>query len=116
MFKNIGFALKNATTLSHVKNKLVKILELTRNKNGNIKIGYVAGILNSDGPQHFENNRKRIADYAEELRKIHKFPIFSGVDIFSNEVYGRLEEWKLSFEEREEKLGCFGGKSWKAGT
>ncbi|MDO8621118.1 MAG: DUF4406 domain-containing protein [Candidatus Levybacteria bacterium] len=107
MFKNIRPALKNATTLHHVKKELVKFLEITKNKNGNIKIGYVAGILNSDGPQHFESNRKKLADYAEKLRKIHEFPIFSGVDIFSNEVYSRLEEWRLSLEEKEEKARLF---------
>lgn len=107
MFRNIGFALKNATTLSHVKTELIKMFEITKNKNGNIKIGYVAGILNSDGQKHFEDNRKKLADYAEKLRKIHKFPIFSSVDIFSNEVYDRLEEWKVSLEERETKARLF---------
>lgn len=107
MLKNINSALKTATTLSHVKKELVELLEITRNKNGNIRVGYVAGILNSDGPQHFENNRKKLADYTEKLRKMHKFPIFSVVDVFSIEVYSRLEEWKLSFEEREAKARLF---------
>lgn len=107
MLKNIVFALKNATTLDHAKKELIKVFEIARNKKGNIRIGYVAGILNSDGPKHFEDNRKKLADYAEKLRKIHRFPIFSGVDIFSNEVYGRLEEWRLSFEERETKARLF---------
>lgn len=107
MHKNIGFALKNATTLDHVKKELIKVFEIARNKNGNIKIGYVAGILNSDGPKHFENNRQKLTDHAERLRKIHEFPIFSAVDVFSIEIYDRLEEWKLSLEEREAKARLF---------
>ncbi len=107
MLKKIGTALKNATTLHHVKKELVKLLEITKNKNGDIQIGYVAGILNSDGPAHIEKNRRKLATYTEKLRQIHEFPIFSNVDIFSNEVYNRLEEWRLSLEEREAKARLF---------
>ena len=107
MHKNIAPALKNATTLQHIKEELIKLFKAARNKNGNIRIGYVAGILNSDGPKHFENNRKKLADYTEKLRKMHKFPIFSVIDVFSDEIYNRLEEWRLPFEKREIKARFF---------
>lgn len=75
----------------------------------------MAGILTSDGAEYFEINRKRLADYVKKLRKIHKFPIFSAVDVFSSEVYERLKEWRLPFNEREVKVRSFWRKILKSG-
>ena len=117
MHKNIGPALKSATSLFHVKKELVELFKVTRKQAGVgiIRIGYVAGIITSEGPEYFEANRKRLADYVKKLRKIHKFPMFSAVDIFTSEVYERLEEWKLPFVEREVKARSFWRKILKSG-
>lgn len=117
MEKNIGLALKTATTLLHVEKELVKLFKTTKTHAGGgiTRIGYVAGIITSDGPGYFEANRKRLADYVRKLRKIHKFPMFSAVDVFSSEVYERLEEWKLPFSEREVKARYFWRKILKSG-
>lgn len=114
MQKDIVTALKSAKNLIHVRQELIKLFKQIRN--GKVaRIGYVAGILNSDGPQHFERNRKRIAEHAGVLRKIHKFPIFSAVDVFSDEIYFRMEEWKLPFEKREAKAIFFWREILKSG-
>lgn len=115
MHKNIGPSLKSAKTLHHVKRNLVKLFEITRKKNNIEKIGYVAGIITSDGREYFAANRKRLADYVKKLREIHKFPMFSAVDVFSSEVYERLGEWKLPFREREIKARYFWRKILKSG-
>jgi len=117
MENNIGSSLKSATTLIHVRKKLIKLFKSTKNQTGRgiIRIGYVAGILTSDGLKYFERNRKIIAKYTDQLRKVHKFPMFSTVDVFSDEVYSRLEEYKLSFEEREAKLRNFWREIFKSG-
>ena len=115
MHKNIGPALKNTKTLIHVRDELIKLFKTTKKKNGISKIGYVAGIITSDGPKHFEINRKRLADYARALRKIHKFPVFSSVDVFSKEVYTRLAEMVFSFEKREVKFRLFWREILKSG-
>lgn len=107
MEKIIGPSLKSATTLLHIKGKLVKLFKNTKKKNGFTKIGYVAGIINSDGPQYFEINRKKLIAHVEKLRKAHKFPIFSAVDVFSDNIYAQLEEMGLSFEKREIKMRSF---------
>ncbi len=111
MHKDIIPALKFATSLLHVEKELIKLLRTTKQQSGGgiTRIGYVAGILTSDGVDNFENNRKRIIAYADKLRKIHKFPIFCTVDVFSDDVYGKLEEQNLEFEEREIKFRIF----WK---
>lgn len=116
MHKSIGPALKSATSLFHVEKELVKLLKATRQQEGGItRIGYVAGIINSDGQKYFEINRKKLVNHAKKLRRIHKFSIFSAVDVFSSEVYERLEEWKLPFNEREAKVRAFWRKILKSG-
>lgn len=115
MEKNIGPVLKNAKTLLHVKKEMVKLFENTKEKKNISKIGYVAGIIGSDGPKYFEINRKRLANYVEKLRRIHKFPIFSAVDIFSDNIYAQLEEMALPFAEKEEKMRSFWRKILKSG-
>ena len=116
MHRHIGSALKNSKTLHHVKHDLIKLFKSAKAKHGIEKIGYVAGIITSDGEEYFEKNRKRLANYAEKLRKIHKFPMFSAIDVFSSEIYERLEEWKLPFSKREVKARSFWRKILKAGT
>lgn len=115
MHKDIGPSLKSAKTLHHVKRDLVKLFKTTKEKNNTIKIGYVAGIITSEGAEHFKVNRKRLADYVKKLRRIHKFPMFSAIDVFSSEVYERLVEWKLPFDEREVKARSFWRKILKSG-
>lgn len=90
MEKNISSALISARSLFYVKKELVKLFRIMKrqSKGGITRIGYVAGIINSDGPKHFEINRKKLANHAEKLRKIHKFPMFSAVDVFSTDVFG----------------------------
>jgi hypothetical protein len=114
MEKNIGPALKTSRNLSHVKKELIKLFKATRNGNG-IKIGYVAGIINSDGPEYFEINREKLVNHAAKLRKLHNFPMFTAVDVFPQEIYKNLEEWTLSFEKREAKVRNFWRKILKSG-
>lgn len=114
MEKKIGPALKNTKNLVQVREELFKLFKAT--KNGKIlQIGYVAGIINSDGPKHFEINRKKLANHARKLRRIHNFPMFTAVDVFPAEIYKNLEEWKLSFEKREAKVRNFWREILKSG-
>lgn len=117
MEKKISIVLKYVTSLLHVEKELVKLFKTTSKQAGGgiTRIGYVAGIITSDGPGYFVANRKRLADYVRKLRKIHKFPMFSAVDVFSSEVYERLEEWKLPSSEREAKVRSFWRKILKSG-
>lgn len=114
MEKNIGLALKAAKNLIHVRKELIKLFRATKNGKG-IRIGYVAGIINSDGLEYVEINRKKLSDHTGKLRKIYKFPMFSAVDVFSDNIYAQLEEMALSFEEREVKVRSFWRKILKSG-
>lgn len=115
MHKDIGAALKNVTTLLDVKKELVKLFEITRKQKSILKIGYVAGIINTDGSEYIEINRKKLANHTKQLRTLHGFPIFSAIDVFSTEVYNRLLEQELSFEEREKIFRGFWREILKSG-
>lgn len=53
--------------------------------------------------------------YVEKLRRVHKFPMFSAVDVFSDNIYAQLEEMALSFEKREVKIRSFWRQIFKSG-
>ena len=111
MEKNIGPTLKNAKNLIHVREELIRLFKEARTT----KIGYVAGVIYSEGPEFADNNLKKLSFYAEQLRALHDFPMFTAVDVFPHEVYNNLEEWKLSFEEREVKVRQFWREILKSG-
>src|SRR3989344_8301647 len=68
------------TTLQEVKEK------------GQTRIGYVSGIISSDGPDKIQENIERLQRITEILRGNHKFPIFSATDIFTSEIYERCSK------------------------
>lgn len=111
MHKSIVPVLRNSKNLNHVREELIKLFKSSKNE----KIGYVAGVIYSEGPKFAESNWKRLISHAERLRKIHKFPLFSATDVFPPEIYSNLEEWELSFEERETKVRDFWREILKTG-
>lgn len=113
MEKSIGPALQTAKNLDHVRKELLKKFKARRNKK--TKIGYVAGIMYSEGPQFAQTNLRKLESHAKKLRKLHDFPMFTATDVFPPEIYSNLEEWKLSFEEREEKVRFFWREILKSG-
>ena len=115
MDKKIGPSLRATKTLLHVKKQLLKLFKITKEEQSGTKIGYLAGIINSDGKDNIEINRKKLSQYAERLRKLHKFPMFSAIDVFPPEIYRNLQEWELPFEQREEKVRMFWREILKSG-
>lgn len=115
MHRNIRPALKNARNLVQVREEMIKLFLAAKQQAGVERIGYVAGIINSGGPEYIRVNRTRLVEYTKKLRKIHKFPLFSAIDVFPPKIYNSLEEWKLSFEQREEKARIFWASMLKSG-
>lgn len=86
----IAGALAKATTLREVKELLVPLLEKTYKKEK--RIGYVSGIIFSDGPLHVKRNIQALSDYTDFLRSKHSFSIFSPVDVFYGGLFSNLKE------------------------
>ena len=72
--------------------------------NGGGKIGYVAGIITSDGDEYMARNRLRLEQYTQEAREKVGFPIFSATDIFTDDLY---EKMKVHEMPRGDSEGLF---------
>lgn len=92
--------LTNATTLKEVKDLLLPLLKETHTKEK--RLGYVAGIIFSDGPLHVKRNIQLLMDYTEFLRKQHGFSIFSPTDVFYSGLFPNLKE--SSFPESARRI------------
>lgn len=66
-----------ATTLDEVRFAVVRALAEVKTERGTDRIGYVSGIITSDGREHIERNMQRLATHTELLRASHPFPVFS---------------------------------------
>ncbi len=56
------------------------------------RIGYVAGIITSDGPDNIDRNIRELLENTNRLRLEQEFPIFSAPDIFTKSVYRKINE------------------------
>jgi hypothetical protein len=54
------------------------------------RLGYVAGIVSSDGPDHIERNMDILRRYEAAIRSRSDYPVFSSADLFSRKVYGQV--------------------------
>lgn len=58
---------------------------------GKIKIGYVSGIITSDGEEHVDRNMELLRRNTSRIRESVDFPVFSAADIFHNESYDKFD-------------------------
>ncbi|OGH10799.1 MAG: hypothetical protein A3B38_03805 [Candidatus Levybacteria bacterium RIFCSPLOWO2_01_FULL_36_13] len=101
MKKEFAEVTVKATTLGHVLDAVISLFEKTRKETGDSRIGYVAGIIGSDGENRVDENRKILDRHTQRIRTEYDFPIFSATDIFENpDLWYRLEEIRLERPER----------------
>lgn len=82
---------ETACTLSEVRDAIVSDIMKIKDDDPHMRIGYISGIITSDGPGRIPANIARLATYTEYIQRCHDFPVFSASDIFSEELLGRLE-------------------------
>ena len=88
-----------ARTLDEVYAAIVGILRHLREDFSYPSIGYVSGVVTSDGPDKIGENLKRLQNIAVGLREEHFFPILSPPDIFSLALIERLEKGGIKGED-----------------
>lgn len=71
-----------------------------KKKGGAERIGFVSGIVASQGPEHVKENMKKLLDETTRLGAEHGFPVFSSTEIFTSGVWEKLPEVKLPKAER----------------
>ena len=101
MKEKIYAHIRKARSLAQVNAQFLDLCRILRDDEHADRIGYVAGVLFSEGADHVEQNIKKLNSYTELLRMKNPFPIFSSVDIFyDEEFYKNLAEANLPYQER----------------
>lgn len=90
----------------------LEIVSQIKNKNPDVKIGYVAGKVAADGQENVLKNLKRLNFFTEKISKEFGSNIFSATDVFNEEVY-----WKINIPKpiHEKEFYAFWQKIVKSG-
>lgn len=59
------------------------------------RLGFVSGVITSDGPAHWEQNMAILDGHTRRIRAKNDFPVFSAADIFTMEHLRRIDEYRL---------------------
>jgi hypothetical protein len=109
MEEKVVEAVRHATTVAEVQQNLITLFAKLHAEHK--RIGYVAGILFSDGPEFFDRNVKILEDHTTRIRSEQSFPIFSSIDVFyDDDFYNRLPETTLPYDQRRKVFFDF----WRA--
>lgn len=84
--------LVDVTNLDQVKDAIVAAALEVKERQKTARLGYVSGIVGSEGPEHMQRNIAALARHTEIIRANVKYPVFSPTDIFSDQMYAQLEE------------------------
>lgn len=103
MKESLRTAVATCTSLDQIRECVVPVLI----GSGSDRLGYVAGMITSDGPEHIARNVERLALFTKTLRGMHAFPVFSATDIFNQAVYARLRVDLFRPEAREAEFKEF---------
>jgi hypothetical protein len=76
--------------LSGVGRELIALLN-DISSGGRVKVGYVSGIITSDGKEHIDRNIALLKRNTSRIREAVDFPVFSAADIFHNESYDKFD-------------------------
>lgn len=108
MRERITHAVAPAENLDQLEERLTAFLASITQEEGLERIGYVAGCVSSDGEEHIQHNLEKLAEHTRGLEREHGFPLFCVTDIFTPELYRRLEEMEWPVEAREQRMrSCF---------
>lgn len=95
MKEKIREAIKSAKSLDRVKVGVIEVLRSTRGEERAEQLGYVAGIVTSDGPAKINENVRRLEAYTEQIRSEEGYPVFSSTDVFSEPLFVRINAREL---------------------
>lgn len=97
MHQLISEKLLTVRSLKDIEEALIPLMAEYREKHD--RLGYVSGVITTDGPEHVSANIQRLNDHTERLRAVHDFPIFAPTDVFTDFVYANVSAESLSSTE-----------------
>jgi len=83
-------AIDRFTVLYRILPEALAVLEAVHKKNPSGRIGFVSGLITSDGPAFREKNMVILDERTKAIREKHGFPIFSASDVFSQDHLERI--------------------------
>ncbi len=95
MKSDLVHVLEKVQNVDEVRAAVLTLLKEMREVRKFDRIGFVSGIIFSEGIQFKKRNLNRLSAYTQKLQKTNEYPIFSAVDIFYNGLFERLPESKL---------------------
>lgn len=103
MKQHFTTALSDVETLAEAKRCVIDTLAMVR-ADQHPQLGFVSGIISSDGDKHIHRNIQRLLSYSRQVQQAQSFPIFCAPDVFSPELYERLEIMHMDRHEREREF------------
>lgn len=101
MKEKIAHVTVGISNMVELRDAMIVLFEMLRMETGQDRIGYVAGVIGSEGEDKVEANREILRNYTERIRAENDFPIFSATDIFETPgLWERLPETNLEINER----------------
>ena len=98
-------AVKDSNSLDQVRDNLFIVFRRLQNE-GHKKIGYVSGLITSEGPENIGKNIKRLTRFTDQIRSQSEFPVFGPTDVFDDALFRRLEangfhnaDWMVFWQE-----------------
>ena len=89
MEQRLFAAINDCESMHDVLDIVKRLLKETKN-GGHDRIGYVAGIISSDGPEHIAANFARLCQYSRAIRVRAEIPLISAGWVFPPDMFNRL--------------------------
>jgi len=100
MHELLEIKLRRVCTLSQFLDGILEAFEETRRLNTeNSRIGYVSGIVSSDGPTHIEENLEVLQVYTKTVSSCFNIPAFCVGDIFTYNTLEFFESQKIQHQD-----------------
>ena len=78
-------ALEGSKDMDDVADRMVESFRRLREEHNMKRLGYVSGIITSDGPEFMVRNRAILKAFAEHLKGKHDMQLFAPSDVFEEE-------------------------------
>lgn len=115
MKEKLDFASMNKVDLPNIRDKVLDTLSTIREESQDKRLGYVSGIITSDGAAQIDRNLGILEDHTNRLRTLYPFPIFSATSIFDKRILDDLFEMSLNPVARETSFYQFWREILKLG-
>ncbi len=99
MYEVLQRAVQQAHSLDEIGACVIPVLLNAKNRDPHRRLGYVSGIISSDGPEKMPENIRLLHERTEKIARLEKFPVFGPTYIFTDSVYGNIDAENLTSDD-----------------